>query len=185
MNAKRSRSLWSELTNVHSNNMANKKIIGIIAAVVVVVAAAALLGAVLIGATGTPSQASREAAASSTVATFGTLLQQVSLLSPDASSTIATTYAPYVDPSLLKQWEANPQSAPGRVVSSPWPDHIVIATTTPQGAGYVVSGELVFMTSNNVEHGGYDSEVPAGAQLQNENGRWMIVAFQKQTTQTP
>ena len=103
------------------------KLIGIIAAVVVVVAAGAGLGAVLIGSvSNTPTQASQEAAASSTVASFGKLLQQVSIMAPNASSTIASTYAPYVDPALLKQWESDPKNAPGRVVSSPWPDHISI-----------------------------------------------------------
>lgn len=158
----------------------------IVAVVVVVVAAAALLGAVLIGSTvstgSTTSQASQEAAASSTVASFGKLLQQVSIMAPNASSTIVGTYAPYVDPALLAKWEADPQNAPGRVVSSPWPDHISIATTTPQGTGYIVDGELIFMTSDNVEHGGFDSEVPVVAQLEEENGSWMIVAFQEQNT---
>jgi hypothetical protein len=161
--------------------MQRKHTLIVIAAVIVVVAAAAII-AVLMGG-GASSPASQENAASSTVAAFGKTLQQVSLLAPDASSTIASTYAPYVDPALLTQWEANPQSAPGRVTSSPWPDHIAITSITPQGQGYVVNGQLVFMTSNEVEHGGNADTTPVVLQLVRENNRWMIVAFQAQSKQ--
>lgn len=162
--------------------MVNRKALIIVVVVVVVVAGATLVGALLGGAS-TSSQAEQENAASSTVAAFGQTLQQVSIMAPNASSTIASTYAPYVDPALLQQWEANPQSAPGRVVSSPWPDHIGISSITPQGAGYIVDGELVFMTSDNTEHGGNAGTTPVVIQLEEENGAWMIVAFQGQNQQ--
>lgn len=158
--------------------MPNKKALIIIVVVVAVVAGATIVGSLLIGASATTPQASPESAASSTVAAFGQKLQQVSLLAPNASSTIASTYAPYVDPTLLAQWEADPTSAPGRVVSSPWPDHIQINSITTQGAGYVVSGDLVFMTSNEVVHGGNAGQTPVVIQLEDESGSWMIVAFQ-------
>jgi hypothetical protein len=164
--------------------MSNKNTLIIIAAVVVVVAGATLIAAVLIGgSTSASSQTSQESAASSTVAAFGKTLQQVSIMAPNASSTIASTYAPYVDPQLLAQWEADPTSAPGRVVSSPWPDHIQINSIASQGAGYVVDGKLVFMTSDNTEHGGNAGTTPVVIQLEDENGSWMIVAFQGQATQ--
>jgi hypothetical protein len=162
--------------------MRNKKII--IAVVVIVVIAGGALLAVLIGSSSSVSTASTGASdASSTVAAFGQVLQQVSIEAPDAASTIASTYAPYVDPTLLSEWEADPTSAPGRVVSSPWPDHIQIDSVTAQGAGYVVDGDLVFMTSDNVENGGNAGTTPVVVQLEEENGSWMIVAFQGQATQ--
>ncbi|MDR3571691.1 MAG: hypothetical protein P4L81_05885 [Candidatus Pacebacteria bacterium] len=157
--------------------MKTTRIIGIVIIVIVIIAAVVGLW---VGGGGTNSPASQASAASSTVAAFGKTLQQVSLLAPNASSTIASTYAPYVDPSLLKQWEANPQSAPGRVVSSPWPDHIQIDSVTPQGSGYVVDGKLIFMTSDNTAHGGNAGTTPIVAQLLQENGSWMIIAFQGQ-----
>ncbi len=162
-----------------------KRTIRIIIAVVVIVvlAGAVLVGSVLIGGSSGPSESSQEAAASSTVAMFGQRLQQVSLMAPNASGVIASTYAPYVDPTLLQQWENDPQGAPGRVASSPWPDHIAITSVSPQGRGYVVDGNIVFLTSNNVVHGGYDSLAPVVIQVQQESGSWKIVAFQEQNQQ--
>jgi hypothetical protein len=161
--------------------MRNKKALIIIIVVVVAVAGATLVAGIIgTGSTSTTvsSQTSDENAASSTVAAFGQTLQQVSLMAPDAATMIANTYAPYVDPALLQQWEADPQSAPGKVVSSPWPDHIQINSIAPQGSGYVVDGELVFMSS-----AGVDNTTPVVIQLANENGSWKIVAFQGQATQ--
>lgn len=158
--------------------MPNRNALIIVIVVIVVVAGATIVGSILIGSGTGNSQASQENAASSTVASFGKTMQQVSLLAPNASSTIASVYAPYVDPTLLAQWEANPTDAPGRVVSSPWPDHIQITSIAPQGAGYVVDGELVFMASTGVA-----SETPVVVQLENENGSWMIVAFQGEKQQ--
>lgn len=166
---------------VYSFTMKNKNALIIIVAVIAVVCGATIIAGVI--GTGSVPQTSGADMASSTVASFGQTLQNVSLLAPNASSTIATTYAPYVDPALLKQWEANPESAPGRVVSSPWPDHIQITSVTPQGAGYVVDGNLIFMTSNSAENGGNDGTTPVVIQLLDENGSWMIVAFQGQATQ--
>lgn len=156
--------------------MPNRNALIIIIAVIVVVAGATLLFALLGGGLGAP-QAPDENAASSTVAAFGQTLQQVSIMAPDASTTIASTYAPYVDQALLMQWEADPQSAPGRVVSSPWPDHIQIDSVSAQGTGYVVDGELVFMTST-----GNAGQTPVVIQLANENGSLKVVAFQGQST---
>lgn len=154
--------------------MHKKNALIIIAAVIVVVAGATLLATL----GGTVSPASQGSTATSTVEAFGSVLQNVSIMAPDASSAIASTYAPYVDPALLSQWEKDPQSAPGRVVSSPWPDHIQVDSVTPQGTGYIVNGQLVFMTSNEVEHGGNAGTTPVVAQLIPENGKLMIVAFQ-------
>lgn len=126
------------------------------------------------------SQASQEQEASATVTAFGQEMQQVSILAPDASSTIAADYSQYVAPELLQQWEENPDSAPGRVVSSPWPDHIQIDSITPQGQGYVVDGELVFMTSNNIERGGNAGTAPIVIQLSPVDGQMLIVAFEGQ-----
>jgi hypothetical protein len=164
--------------------MRNKKALIIVVVVVAAVAGATLIALLLVGTTANmSSQASDENAASSTVAAFGRTLQQVSIIAPNAATTIADAYAPYVDATLLQQWEANPTSAPGRVVSSPWPDHIQIDSIGPQGSGYVVNGELVFMTSNEVEHGGNAGTTPVVIQLVSENGAWKVVAFQGQTTQ--
>jgi hypothetical protein len=158
----------------------NKRII-IFVVILVVVAGAALLG----GATLLSSPSSGTAGvddASSTVAAFGAQLQKVSLLAPDVSSTIASTYASYVTPQLLSAWEATPQSAPGRRTSSPWPDHIRIDSIGPQGTGYIVNGDIIEMTSDNIEHGGNSGTIPVIIQLIQQNGSLLIAAYQQQSS---
>lgn len=119
-----------------------------------------------------------ELAASSTVAAFGLAQQRVSILAPDASTTIAQAYGPYVDPALLSQWEANPQSAPGRATSSPWPANIIVDSISQNGAGYLVQGTLVLQSSTSLAAGGYDQEDPLLINVANENGVWMITTYQ-------
>lgn len=81
---------------------------------------------------------------------FGNELSSVSLLSPDASTQIERAYSPYVAPELLAVWIANPQKAPGRTTSSPWPSHIVIdAITEAEGGAYEVSGRVMLVTSTS------------------------------------
>jgi hypothetical protein len=54
---------------------------------------------------------------------MGERLKRVSLLAPESvlMREIQEAYAPLVTPELLEQWIADPTSAPGRDVSSPWP----------------------------------------------------------------
>src|SRR5690348_5068827 len=57
---------------------------------------------------------------------FGSRMQTVSLLAPDsiAASRLQEAYGTLVTPDLLSDWMARPTAAPGRRVSSPWPDRI-------------------------------------------------------------
>ncbi|MBV9159122.1 MAG: hypothetical protein JO019_00825 [Candidatus Kaiserbacteria bacterium] len=127
---------------------------------------------------------SGDAKARETVTTFGAQLQMVSLMAPDASSTIASVYGPYVTPELLAAWEKNPSKAPGRETSSPWPDRIEITQVAPQGSGYIVHGEMVMMTSNEIEHGGDAGRVPVVLQVVPQDNSWRIAAFQEIATST-
>lgn len=117
--------------------------------------------------------------ARATVTAFGKQLQKVSLLAPDASSTIASVYAPYVTPALLASWESNVAHAPGRQVSSPWPDQIQITNVAQQGNGYVVTGGIVLMTSD-----GLAGVIPVVIQVVPQDGKWLIAAYQEQATTT-
>ena len=47
----------------------------------------------------------------------------------------------------------------------------------------MINGELVFMTSNEVENGGNAGTTPVVIQLADVNGSWQIVAFQGQNSQ--
>ncbi|MDB4991849.1 MAG: hypothetical protein JWL75_94 [Parcubacteria group bacterium] len=119
-----------------------------------------------------------EASVRTTVTAFGTQLQKVSLLAPNATSTIADTYGRYVAAPLLTTWESDPSKAPGRSTSSPYPDHIDIQSVTEGGdESYIVSGSIILMTSNEVEHGGNAGIIPVTLTLQKQDGAWKIVSY--------
>ena len=52
----------------------------------------------------------------------------MSLSAPAAvvKKSMTDNYSEFVTPELLSKWESDPKNAPGRLVSSPWPDHIEI-----------------------------------------------------------
>lgn len=148
------------------------------------IAIAVIAGVVALGLIAYFAVGSDENSARRVVIDFGAKLQEVSLLAPDASSTIESTYRPYVSEGLLKQWQAHPEGAPGRLTSSPWPDRIEVLSMSSQGSGYVVQGAIVLMTSEEKAKGGYVGFVPVMIQLIPEGGGWRIAAFQEQATTT-
>jgi hypothetical protein len=96
---------------------------------------------------------------------FGDALQQVSLMGPEdqVGQDMDSNYAALVSPQLLAKWKADPLHAPGRLTSSPWPDHIQIATTTKQAPSrYAIEGSIIYVTSE----GGGIGEAPAEAARQ-------------------
>lgn len=121
-----------------------------------------------------PSSADAQAVDAAVVG-FGGELQQVSLMA-SSSAVIAAmqqNYAQYVSPELMNQWEASPTSSPGRLTSSPWPDHIdVVGTVQNANGSYTVTGNVVEMTSTG-EAGSY----PITATLSNQSGSWLIVSW--------
>ncbi len=142
-----------------------------------IVVLAAVIGGILLM-YGQSHSGTAEAAVHAQVTEFGSQLQKVSLLAPDAGDTIAQTYGPYVDAELLAQWQQDPASAPGRQVSSPWPDHIDITESEKNDDGtYAVSGTLVLMTSNETEHGGNAGTYPVTMTLREEDGAWKITSY--------
>lgn len=121
----------------------------------------------------------------SLVADFGARPKKVSLLSPEASSTIAAEYSAYVSPELIALWQKDPAQAPGRRTSSPWPDRIEITEIMRQGAGYIVQGAIILMTSEEAERGGNAGIIPVYLQIVRQDGAWKIVAYQEVATSTP
>jgi hypothetical protein len=86
------------------------------------------------------------------VTLFGSRMQTVSLLVPDslAASRLQEAYGSLVTPDLLSDWMARPTVAPGRRVSSPWPDRIEVKSVTPSGADeYLVTGSLIYESSTS------------------------------------
>lgn len=124
------------------------------------------------------SNITEEAQIKDLVGTFGKRLQTVSLLSSDAAQEIRNQYSEFVSPALLDQWIGNISNAPGRTVSSPWPDRIEITTLskeTPEA--YLVTGFIVEVTSVEVVNGGAAAKIPVRIVVQKEQGRWLITEY--------
>ncbi len=116
--------------------------------------------------------------ARSTVEEFGEAMQQVSLTAPNATSTMATHYAPFVTPALLENWQANVKSAPGRLASTTYPARIELQSITKLGSGYIVNGEVVYLTE-----GAEAGRSQVILQVIPEEGRWLIAAYEEQAVE--
>lgn len=84
------------------------------------------------------------------VSEFGTKLKNVSLLQPaaDLKNSLQSNFGEYVAPELLTKWQADPKTALGRNVSSPWPDRIEIVEVVPESTDtYRVEGNIIELTS--------------------------------------
>lgn len=124
----------------------------------------------------TPSD--EEVAARYVVESFGKRLQNVFLQSPNVDQTIREQYAEWVAPELLEIWTKDTSRAPGRVVSSPWPDRIEILSIAQEGATrYVVTGFVVEVTSVELVNGGAAAKVPVRIVVEKREGRWIITDY--------
>ena len=82
---------------------------------------------------------------------FGRKLQSVSLLSLKdiLEKSIEENYSEFVSQELMKQWIDKPENAPGRLVSSPWPDRIEVESVEKLSDDeYKVEGKIIEITSN-------------------------------------
>ena len=108
---------------------------------------------------------------------FGSKLQNVSLLAPSdlLSKSIKENYADFVSPTLLKEWMNNPQKAPGRMTSSPWPDRIEIRSIEKSAKNsFKVKGEVIEITSVEKENGGIAGKQPLSLIVEKINNSWLI-----------
>lgn len=116
------------------------------------------------------------------VSQFGKQMQYVSLQAPalDIQAAMDKYYTPYVTPELLSVWKAKPRSAPGRITSSPWPDRIEVQAVEPQRDGsYIVRGNTIEVSGNEVEHGGIAGVYPIVMRLARHGSRWQMMQFEK------
>lgn len=125
-----------------------------------------------------------ERAARTAVTEFGTKLQNVPLAGEAdiVVNAITENYTPYVTEELLELWKKNPEEAPGRETSSPWPDSIEIAHVSEQGEGYVITGSVVLMTSVEETQGGVAGMVPIVMQVIPTDSGWKIAVYEEQKT---
>lgn len=111
---------------------------------------------------------------------LGARLNRVSLLAADSivRREIRREYTPLVTGELLESWISDPASAPGREVSSPWPDRIAIQSVESSEAGVCrVEGEIVYVTSTDVADNGEAALEPVTLHVRNDDG-WRISAFE-------
>lgn len=112
------------------------------------------------------------------IESFGKRLQNVSLQSPNATQILQEQYAEWVSSDLLGIWMNDPSKAPGRIVSSPWPDRIEINTLTKEDPDrYVATGFVVEVTSMEVVSGGTAAKIPVRIVVQKDQGRWLITEY--------
>ncbi|MBC7227441.1 MAG: hypothetical protein H5T61_09420 [Thermoflexales bacterium] len=129
----------------------------------------------------TTSNAAEEAEIRDLVENFGKRIQNVSLQSPNAAQQIREQYSEFVSPTLLEMWMSDISKAPGRVVSSPWPDRIEITSLVRESVDkYVITGFVVEVTSVEVVSGGAAAKIPVRIVVQKDQGRWVITEYSEQ-----
>ena len=129
----------------------------------------------------TISNAAEETEIRDLVENFGKRLQDVSLLSPDAAQEMQKQYSEFASPALLETWMSDVTKAPGRIVSSPWPDRIEITTLAKEGSDrYVITGFVIEVTSVEVVNGGAADRIPVRVVVQKSQGRWLITEYSEE-----
>jgi hypothetical protein len=105
---------------------------------------------------------------------FGRRMKDVpTTAAPDvAAKAIREKYSGLVDKLLVESWAMQPNEAPGRPVSSPWPDRIEITSSTDSGAEVVVIGTIVEVSGT-----GEARRVPVEIRLRPSRDEWVISAF--------
>jgi hypothetical protein len=104
---------------------------------------------------------------------LGESLKRVSLLAPDSlvRRAMDSAYAPLVTPALLDAWTADPAHAPGKTVSSPWPERIEVESVRAAAGGTCrVEGQVVYVTSAELAHGGAAARQPVTLGIVNVGG---------------
>lgn len=123
---------------------------------------------------------SEEAEVRKLVEKFGQQLKMVSLLADaeTVKSDLKKYYGDLVSPNLLSKWEADVLNAPGRLVSSPWPDRIEIRLVLKNdNEEYLAAGDIIEITSGQEQSGKDTVRKPVTLTLEKLNGQWVITDF--------
>jgi hypothetical protein len=124
------------------------------------------------------SSPAEEATVRGVVEGFGQKLKMVSLLSPSAAEDMKAQYSDYVSSALLEKWMGSPETAPGRMVSSPWPNRIEITSIKSTKLNdYSVTANVVEITSAEISKGGYTDKIPVQITVKKINEKWLIVEY--------
>ena len=117
---------------------------------------------------------------------FGRSLKNISLMAPQdiVKESLQKTYGELAAPALLTEWQNDPQNAPGRVSSSPWPERIdIIKLEKLTDQKYEVKGEIIEMTSVEMVNGGYAAKQPVTLVVENLDNRWLITDMKAEASQ--
>lgn len=126
-----------------------------------------------------PSNTNDEALITELVKDFGSKLQAVSLLAPKdlIHKSMQENYSGLVSTALLTKWQGDPQHAPGRLLSSPWPDRIdIISINKISEKAYEVKGEIIEITSKEKKNDGTAAKRPITLLVEKINNHWLINA---------
>jgi hypothetical protein len=106
---------------------------------------------------------------------FGSRLKNVSLLAPekDVRQAIEENYKGLITPELLSSWEENPRTAPGRLVSSPWPEKIDVESVKETESGkYEIKGYVI--ETDSASQGSETSRRRIGLGMERRGSKWLI-----------
>ncbi len=143
-----------------------------------------MVGVFLSACTSTQTNPADETNVRGVVEGFGQRLKLVSLLSPSAAEDMQAQYSENVTSTLLEQWMSSLETAPGRIVSSPWPDRIEITSMKKTNSNeYSVAGNVVEITSTELNAGGYADKIPVKIKVQKSDDRWLIVTYVQEQVQ--
>lgn len=113
------------------------------------------------------------------VAELGRRMKEVSTLAPPdvAAATIRRTYSGLVTAELLDRWTTEPATAPGRQVSSPWPERIDVQNVSEEANGkVVVTGVIVEVTST-----GEAARIPVRLTVDRVANGWLLSDYRVET----
>lgn len=108
---------------------------------------------------------------------FGEQLKMVSLLAPQDAikDAMEKYYGDYTSAESIEKWSENPENAPGRQVSSPWPERIdVLSAEKTDENGYIVKGTIIEVTSAELEEGGVAARRPITLNVNKVDNKWVI-----------
>ncbi len=114
------------------------------------------------------------------VQNFGEQLKMVSLLAPEdiIKENMEKHYGEYVTLKLIEDWLNDPMKAPGRFLSSPWPERIDILEVEKLSEDeYEVTGNIIELTSVELKEGGIASKKSIILNIKKYDGKWLIDAF--------
>lgn len=120
-----------------------------------------------------------EGTISKIVESFGSKLKEVSLLAPKdiLTKSMQDNYSEFVTQDLINEWISDPQNAPGRLTSSPWPDRIEVISIEklPEDA-FEVKGKVIEITSVEEVNGGIAASRPITLLVKKKDDQWLINA---------